>query len=65
MYLTFVLHLADLITQVINDQQITANYHVQQQNPHSFIHSFILHSVNPYKVINNLEDIELVLLLIQ
>jgi len=32
---------------------------------HSFIHSFILHSVNPYKVINNLEDIELVLLLIQ
>jgi len=31
---------------------------------HSFIHSFILHSVNPYKVIYNLKDIELVLLLI-
>ena len=31
---------------------------------YSFIHSFILHSVNPYKVINNLKDIELVLLLI-
>ena len=30
----------------------------------SFIHSFILHSVNPYKVLNNLKDIELVILLI-
>jgi len=30
---------------------------------HSFIHSFISHSVNPYKVINNLKDIELVILL--
>ena len=30
---------------------------------HSF-HSFIFHSVNPYKVPNNLKDIELVILLI-
>jgi len=30
---------------------------------HSFIHSFILHSVNPYKVLNN-RDIERVILLI-
>ena len=29
-----------------------------------FIHSFIFHSVNPYKVPNNLKDIELVILLI-
>jgi len=29
---------------------------------HSFIHSFILHSVNPYKVTKNLKDIELVIL---
>ena len=31
MHLTCVLHLTDLITQVINDQEITAHYHVQQQ----------------------------------
>ena len=30
----------------------------------SYFHSFILHSVNPYKVLNNLKDIELVILLI-
>jgi hypothetical protein len=29
-----------------------------------YIHSFIFHSVNPYKVINNLKDIELVILLV-
>ena len=31
---------------------------------HSFIHSFILHSVNPYKFLDYLKDIELVILLI-
>ena len=31
---------------------------------HSFIHSFIyFHSINPYKVIDNLQDIEHVILL--
>jgi len=30
----------------------------------NFIHSFILHSVNPCTVLNNLKDIELVILLI-
>ena len=31
---------------------------------HFFFLSFIFHSVNPYKVPNNLKDIELVILLI-
>jgi len=30
----------------------------------TFIHLFILHSVNPYKVLDNLKDIELLILLI-
>jgi hypothetical protein len=33
-------------------------------NTISFIHSFIFHYVNPYKVPNNLKDVELVILLI-
>jgi len=44
------------------------NYNVFQNNKFELIahkfHSFIFHTVNPYKVPNNLKDIELVILLI-